>query len=192
MRTLPAIGVGIAAAVVVFVLQQARMRVAVDKAADTRSLRSPVGVESPAAPGIGGPVPVAERTGEDIERHAAQSVASAAAESPFKSASGGNPNEGDALLLASETYRNTSLLTAIRDAGFLCFEMLAVESAAEGVKSWRVSCEAMTYFVADDGSGRFEVELLPAVDRPQRPLLEPGFEDRVFRILPAEEFQPRR
>jgi len=67
--------------------------------------------------------------------------------------------EGAALKQASETFRNTSLLMAVRQAGYVCLEMIGVEAGAEDMAAWRVSCDrAMVYFVADDGSGELTVE----------------------------------
>lgn len=60
----------------------------------------------------------------------------------------------DELLAMSESFRNTSLVIAIRDAGFRCEHLAGVEQGGDGVAAWRVSCEdALVYWagIGDDG-----------------------------------------
>lgn len=55
----------------------------------------------------------------------------------------------------SETYRNTTFLIAIRDAGFLCHELLDVHGGVEASRAWTAACSDMlayTVRVADSGS----------------------------------------
>lgn len=58
------------------------------------------------------------------------------------------------LLSMSETFRNTSLVIAIRDAGLRCERIVDVAQGGDGVAAWRVSCnDARVYWtgVGNDG-----------------------------------------
>ena len=58
----------------------------------------------------------------------------------------------------SETFRNTTLLIAIRQAGFVCEHMLGAERGAEDVAAWRVRCsDAVAYLVGVDAAGNLNV-----------------------------------
>ncbi len=87
----------------------------------------------------------------------------------------------------SETFRNVTLLIAIRDAGLLCYDFLGARySGSEDRGAWFVTCgEALYYLVAVDDAGDLIVDLAPNVDRywqirapsgpdllPERPLLD--------------------
>jgi hypothetical protein len=59
----------------------------------------------------------------------------------------------------SETFRNTSFLIAIRDAGFVCHELLRVFGGVDGSAKWMATCSEMlayTVAVASDGTLRVE------------------------------------
>jgi hypothetical protein len=59
----------------------------------------------------------------------------------------------------SETFRNTTFLIAIRDAGFVCNELLRVYGGVDDSAKWMVTCSEMlayTVGVASDGTLRAE------------------------------------
>jgi hypothetical protein len=59
----------------------------------------------------------------------------------------------------SESFRNTTFLIAIRDAGFFCNELLRVYGGLDDAPKWVASCSEMfsyTVGVASDGSLRVE------------------------------------
>jgi hypothetical protein len=54
----------------------------------------------------------------------------------------------------SETFRNTTFLIAIRDAGFVCNELLRVAGGLDGSTKWLATCSEMlayTLGVTNDG-----------------------------------------
>jgi hypothetical protein len=81
---------------------------------------------------------------------------------------------------ASESYRNSTLLTAIRDNGHDCVELTSVEPSEVALSDrtppdplggWRVACRgALAYFVAVGRGGQLVVEPLPVGDYPVGPL----------------------
>ncbi|HEX7081276.1 MAG TPA: hypothetical protein VF329_09695 [Gammaproteobacteria bacterium] len=76
---------------------------------------------------------------------------------------------GEAVSLrdASASFRNTSLLIAIRDAGYVCTEIVAASDASDDHAAWRVTCsDANAYLVAADRHGRLAVEPLYYFDGP--------------------------
>jgi hypothetical protein len=55
----------------------------------------------------------------------------------------------------SETFRNTTFLIAIRDAGFVCNELLRVYGGVDDSAKWMATCSEMlayTVVVASDGT----------------------------------------
>ena len=65
----------------------------------------------------------------------------------------------ESLLASSETFRNTTLLVAIRDAGFLCAEVLSAQQVGDQGSGWRVGCPAaLAYSVIVAESGRLTVK----------------------------------
>jgi hypothetical protein len=59
----------------------------------------------------------------------------------------------------SETFRNTSFLIAIRDAGFVCNELLRVYGGLDGAAKWTATCSEMlayTLSVAESGALRVD------------------------------------
>ena len=54
----------------------------------------------------------------------------------------------------SETYRNTTFLIAIRDAGFVCRELLGVYGGVNDSTTWTATCSQMlAYTVSVANSG---------------------------------------
>ena len=95
----------------------------------------------------------------------------------------------------SETFRNTTFLIAIRDAGHVCNELLRVSGGLDGASKWMVTCsETLAYTVGVASNGALHVEpFLQYFDgvgvRPIERLqpLEPGGE----RVLPPEPLPQR-
>ena len=59
----------------------------------------------------------------------------------------------------SETFRNTTFLIAIRDAGFVCIELLRVYGGLDDSGKWTATCsEMLSYTVSVAGSGTLHVE----------------------------------
>jgi hypothetical protein len=78
----------------------------------------------------------------------------------------------------SETYRNTTFVIAIRDAGFVCHELLEVHGGIEPSMAWTAACSDMlayTVRVADTGSlaveplARYIDGLTPQIERRTEP-----------------------
>ena len=64
---------------------------------------------------------------------------------------------------ASESFRDSTLLIAIREGGYSCAELLHVDPALE--PRWRVVCRgALVYFVAVGRDGELVVEPVPVGD----------------------------
>lgn len=77
---------------------------------------------------------------------------------PDAPADNGSPHV-EALRHPSPSYRNVSLLAAIRGAGHVCTDILSAGASADDLGVWRVSCEgARAYFVSEDGDGGLRVE----------------------------------
>lgn len=84
----------------------------------------------------------------------------------------------------SETFRNTTFLIAIRDAGFVCNELLGVYGGVNDSTTWTASCSDMlAYTVRVAQSGGLGIEpVLQHLDRlPFAPTRAPGGEI----LLPA-------
>ena len=59
----------------------------------------------------------------------------------------------------SETYRNTTFVIAIRDAGYTCSELLRVYGGFEDAGKWTATCSQMlSYTVGVAGNGALRVE----------------------------------
>lgn len=59
----------------------------------------------------------------------------------------------------SETFRNTTFLIAIRDAGFVCHELLRVYGGVDDSAKWMATCsETLAYTVAVGRDGTLRVE----------------------------------
>jgi hypothetical protein len=86
----------------------------------------------------------------------------------------------------SETFRNTTFLIAIRDAGFICNELLRVYGGVNDSTTWTATCsEMLAYTVSVASAGALHIEptmqywdgqtpaVLPREDRGQGPRLMP-------------------
>jgi hypothetical protein len=79
---------------------------------------------------------------------------------------------------ASESFRNSTLLIAIRENGFACADVTSAEQGSDPLSGWRVTCRgALVYLVAVGASGQLVVEPIPMGD---------GL------ILPFESFPPQQ
>jgi hypothetical protein len=59
----------------------------------------------------------------------------------------------------SETFRNSTFLIAIRDAGFICNELLRVYGGLDDSGKWTATCsEMLAYTVSVSGSGALRVD----------------------------------
>lgn len=94
----------------------------------------------------------------------------------------------------SETFRNTTFVIAIRDAGYVCNELLRVYGGIDDSGKWTATCsEMLAYTVAVMGNGALHVEPMlqyfdgngPAV--PQEP--GPGRQPQL--LLPPPQPPPR-
>ena len=67
----------------------------------------------------------------------------------------------------SETFRNSTFLIAIRDAGFVCNELLRVYGGIDDSGKWTATCsEMLAYTVSVAGGGTLHVEpMLQYFDR---------------------------
>lgn len=69
------------------------------------------------------------------------------------------------LLGASESFRNGTLLIAIRENGFVCSDVAGAEHGGDPLGGWRVACTGgLTYLVAVGASGQLVVEPVPVGD----------------------------
>ena len=101
------------------------------------------------------------------------------------------------LELLSETFRNTTFLTAIRDSGFVCIELLRVYGGVDDSGKWTATCsEMLAYTISVAGTGTLRVEPmlqyfdspLPWVPQPDSP---PGPPPQL-RQPPQRLTQPNR
>ena len=61
----------------------------------------------------------------------------------------------------SETFRNTTFVIAIRDAGYVCNELLRVYGGVDDSGKWTATCsEMLAYTVGVTGNGALSVEPL--------------------------------
>jgi hypothetical protein len=66
---------------------------------------------------------------------------------------------------ASESFRNSTLLIAIRENDFPCDEVTSAEQGGDPLSGWRVTCRgALVYLVAVAASGQLVVEPIPMGD----------------------------
>jgi hypothetical protein len=94
----------------------------------------------------------------------------------------------EALRHPSPIYRNVSLMAVIREAGYVCTDILSSAAGDDALAAWRVSCEAArAYLIAEDGAGGLRVEPIAYFEAPVRPPLElvPVPLDAPPRPLPA-------
>jgi len=96
----------------------------------------------------------------------------------------------EALSHPSAAYRNASLATMIREAGYDCTGILSSAAGHEDLASWRVSCEGgRAYLVFEDRTGVLRVEPLAYFDSPVPfvPLELPPAPDWRDRLVPLPE-----
>lgn len=77
----------------------------------------------------------------------------------------------------SETFRNTTFLIAIRDAGFVCNELRGVYGGVNDSTTWTATCSEMlayTVRVASNGGLGIEPVLQHLDGLPFTPIREPG------------------
>jgi hypothetical protein len=59
----------------------------------------------------------------------------------------------------SESYRGTTFLTAIRSAGFVCYELTGVYGGINDSATWTVNCaDMLAYTVRVDAAGQLAIE----------------------------------
>lgn len=112
-------------------------------------------------------------------RDAAEAPADGGIESALHAA--GEPSDAatakvGALLAMPESYRNTTFLIAIRDAGFTCTNVIGVARGSGEVGAWRVGCDgAMAYWLGVDDAGKLVINPVAYGDSvgPQLPLEPP-------------------
>lgn len=125
----------------------------------------------------------AERLPADDPLGATVEHADRAAETSFDPLSRQAPPETDALAAMSETFRHTSLLIAIREAGFVCDAVTAAHQTGE--RLWMVSCGDMRgYEVSVTAQG--ELSTQPALHYFDG--LQPRFRPERGRPLDREPF----
>lgn len=75
--------------------------------------------------------------------------------------------QAEALRHPSDSYRDTTLITLIRDAGHICTDVVWSAAGTHDGSTWRVSCDgARSFIVAEDRAGGFVVEPLPYIEMP--------------------------
>jgi hypothetical protein len=122
----------------------------------------------------------APRAGADVadEARAAQAVAAKVRE----------------LETMSETFRNTTFVIAIRDAGYVCNELLRVYGGIDDSGKWTATCSEMRgYMIGVTGSGTLRVEPFMQYFDGLAPRAIPQFDDSVP-ITPApppRDLQPQ-
>lgn len=153
----------VAGAGVLFLLRPAEIREAEDP-----SMPAPT-VADNIAPAHGEPTPTApgaERTAEQI----------AAAEN---------------LQAMSETFRHTTLLIAIRNAGYVCDDVVDVFQSAVDAVAWRARCRDLrAYHIGIEAGGALVVE--PTADLWDGIYPPSRIEGGRRQLLPEIPFNPRR
>jgi hypothetical protein len=93
----------------------------------------------------------------------------------------------------SETFRNTTFLIAIRDAGFVCNELLGVYGGVNDSTTWTASCsEMLAYTVRVANNGGLGIE--PALQHVDSvaPALRDFGDERVLPPQRPRELPPPR
>jgi hypothetical protein len=117
------------------------------------------------------------------ERPAAPPVEVESAASPSDAAAIATARELEAM---SETFRNTTFVTAIRDAGFVCYELLRVYGGMDASAKWMATCSEMhAYTISVASNGALQVA----------PMLQyfDGMAPRIIRqdLEPSSVLEPR-
>ena len=83
----------------------------------------------------------------------------------------------EALRHPSDSFRESTLITLIRNAGHVCTDVVWSAAGRHDSSAWRVSCDgARSFMVAEDRYGGFVVEPLPYIET-------------IFTILPPVEVE---
>src|SRR5262245_10031143 len=92
----------------------------------------------------------------------------------------------------SETFRNTTFVIAIRDAGYVCNELLRVYGGIDDSGKWTATCsEMLAYTVAVVGNGALHVEpMMQYFDGPGG--RAPIRNDEPVPVLPPQQLLPER
>ena len=146
------------------------------------------------------PIPVPQPGHGTIQTPAAEPLQIAAADPPAPSHEELVAAKVAELEAMSETFRNTTFLIAIRDAGLVCNELLRVFGGIDESAKWIATCsEMLAYTVSVASTGTLHVEPLQqywdAVPWPVRiegdtAPLAPRPEIRDQRLLPQQQQQP--
>ena len=89
----------------------------------------------------------------------------------------------------SETYRNTTFVIAIRDAGYVCNELLRVYGGIDDSGKWTATCsEMLAYTVGVMANGDLHVEPMMQYFDGTAPSPEPGREPQLLR--PPQQLLP--
>ena len=93
------------------------------------------------------------------------------------------------LQASSETFRNTTFLIAIRDAGYVCTELRDVYGGVNNSHTWTATCADMlayTVSVTDDGRLAVDPMLHHLDSTPPRPPVDGGRNRPPRSIVPLE------
>ena len=94
----------------------------------------------------------------------------------------------------SETFRHTTFLIAIRDAGFVCDELLRVSGGLDGASKWMATCsQTMAYTISVGSNGTLDVApFLQYFDGVGSRIIEQDFvEPNTQRVLPPQTLPQR-
>jgi hypothetical protein len=90
----------------------------------------------------------------------------------------------------SETFRNTTFVIAIRDAGYVCNELLRVYGGIDDSGKWTATCsEMLAYTLAVTGNGALHVE--PMMQYFDAPGGAPIRNDQTVPQLPPQQLPER-
>ena len=96
----------------------------------------------------------------------------------------------------SETYRNTTFVTAIRDSGYVCHNLERVYGGVNDSATWTATCsQLLAYTVRVSSAGTLHVEpMLDHSDSIVGPGVTPEFGDDPVRVSPPQPLvdPPRR
>ena len=92
----------------------------------------------------------------------------------------------------SETYRNTTFVTAIRDSGYVCHNLQRVYGGVNDSATWTATCsDLLAYTVRVSSAGTLHVEpMLDHADSIVGPTVTPDFGDDPVRVLPQPLVDP--
>ena len=93
----------------------------------------------------------------------------------------------------SETFRNTTFVIAIRDAGFVCNELLRVSGGLDGSSKWMATCsETLAYTIGVADNGTLDVApFLQYFDGLTPRVIERDFEPNSEPVLPPRTLPQR-